>query len=195
MSFRLEDKLLINNDQLGEFIYWIKKNQAFEIYPPREILSLYFENSNNDIFLDSEEGCVPRKKIRVRTYPNDTNLIYNLEIKINSSEGRYKSSKTLNNESYKKLLNSGFVDKLYGTCFPKVYIRYYRKYFFLWDSRITIDNKINYKSFFSDISSYKDNDIIVEIKSNDTHFKEKLINLFPFQRHRFSKYCKSYNYI
>ena len=42
MSFRLEEKLSINQRQINEFIYWINKNKAKQIYPPRIVQSIYF---------------------------------------------------------------------------------------------------------------------------------------------------------
>ena len=46
------------------------------------------------MYLDSEDGCLPRKKIRIRFYPNQ-NSGFNLETKISSVEGRFKSSKKI----------------------------------------------------------------------------------------------------
>ena len=34
------------------------------------------------MFFDSEEGTTPRKKIRVRTYPNEKHKTFNLEKKL-----------------------------------------------------------------------------------------------------------------
>ena len=39
MTFRLEEKLNINNKQLSEFVNWIKKKYAKQIFPAREIES------------------------------------------------------------------------------------------------------------------------------------------------------------
>ena len=93
MSFRKEDKLLINPYQIFDFKCWLVNNDAKQIFPARFINSLYFDNLLSQMFLDSEEGCVPRKKIRIRTYPKqEENKKINLEIKISSVEGRYKET-------------------------------------------------------------------------------------------------------
>jgi hypothetical protein len=42
---------------------------------------------------DSIEGLAPRKKIRVRNYPEKSNDTFQLETKISSIEGRYKTAK------------------------------------------------------------------------------------------------------
>ena len=44
------------------------------------------------MYIDSVEGTVPRKKIRVRNYPHDKNVFLYLEMKISSADGRYKTS-------------------------------------------------------------------------------------------------------
>ena len=40
----------------------INKCNGNEIYKQRKISSIYFDNKNQDMFLDSEEGILPRKK-------------------------------------------------------------------------------------------------------------------------------------
>ena len=83
MSFRIEDKLLINNNQLFEFKNYLMNNNGKILFPKRSVQSLYFDNYRNQMHIDSEEGCVPRKKIRIRNYPKDNkHKIYNLCRKI-----------------------------------------------------------------------------------------------------------------
>ena len=50
-------------------------------------------NKNFDLFRDSEEGLLPRKKIRIRNYPNSEDKKNYLEIKYSSVEGRFKTRK------------------------------------------------------------------------------------------------------
>ena len=73
MSFRIEEKLLIGTDQILEFKDFLMSKSAKQIYHPRIIKSLYFENSHNEMYEDSIEGITPRKKIRVRNYPEGRN--------------------------------------------------------------------------------------------------------------------------
>lgn len=54
MSFRIEEKLLINTNQIYDFKKWLSKKKYLKLYPDRKIKSLYFENLNNQMFLDSE---------------------------------------------------------------------------------------------------------------------------------------------
>ena len=62
MSFRIEEKLLIGTDQILEFKDFLISKSAKQIYHPRIIKSLYFENSHNEMYEDSIEGITPRKK-------------------------------------------------------------------------------------------------------------------------------------
>ena len=66
-----------------------------KLYDDRIVNSLYFENISNSMFHDSEEGVVPRKKIRVRNYPQSKIEEYFLENKISSLEGRFKKKKSI----------------------------------------------------------------------------------------------------
>ena len=194
MSFRLEEKLNVHEKQLVDFIYWIKKNKAKMLYPSRHVESIYFENFNNDMYLDSEEGSVPRKKIRIRNYPKQ-NIDENfLEIKISSIEGRFKTSKKINKKLMNEYLQNGIFDNYYGICKPKIIVNYVREYYLLGKTRITIDSLINYQNYPSKIYKAFDNEIIVEIKSDNINERDKILNNFPNQKIRFSKYCRSFNF-
>ena len=70
MSFRTEEKLYIRQENLIDFKKFIFNLSGKKIHKPRKIKSLYFDNSNLDMYNDSVEGIVPRKKIRIRNYPN-----------------------------------------------------------------------------------------------------------------------------
>ena len=97
MSFRIEEKLLIKNLQIIQFKEYLFKNNAKILFPEREISSLYFDNSTADMYKDSVEGTTPRKKIRIRHYPNNNNKSLYLETKISSIEGRFKKSSIITN--------------------------------------------------------------------------------------------------
>tara|TARA_B110000977_G_scaffold188170_1_gene256090 strand:+ start:2462 stop:3064 length:603 start_codon:yes stop_codon:yes gene_type:complete len=192
MSFRIEEKLLINNLQIFEFKDFLFSRNAKILYPNRIIKSLYFDNSSGDMYRDSIEGSTPRKKIRVRNYPNNKNNSLYFEIKISSIEGRFKTSKTIQEKEFEQFKKVGFFDKKYGVCRPQIYVSYDREYFQLDDVRIVIDQNINYLDFRG-YKIEKEIDSIVEIKTEFTKNRDDLINDFPFQRIRFSKYCNGYN--
>ena len=60
MSFRIEDKLHIENKNLIDFKEFLLQKSK-KIHQPRIIESLYFDNTNFQIYNDSVEGLVPRK--------------------------------------------------------------------------------------------------------------------------------------
>jgi len=68
MSFRSETKFRLS---YGDH-YLLKSNLLSlgmqQLYPSRIINSEYFDTDKLQMFLDSEEGVLPRKKIRVRWY-------------------------------------------------------------------------------------------------------------------------------
>ena len=194
MSFRVEEKLLINKHQITEFKSFLSKKKVKIPYPSRIIRSLYFENSKEEMYKDSIEGIVPRKKIRVRNYPNNQNKFLYLEMKISSIEGRYKTSKIIDEDTYKQLINTGIYDRQYGVCQPLIYVTYKREYYKINDVRISIDENINY-SLFSGRKIGTDDNLIIELKTSFNKDRDDLINNFPFQRTRFSKYCNGFEKI
>lgn len=192
MTPRIEEKILISIKQLFEFKNYLYSKKTKCIFPERIIESLYFDNLQKQMFLDSEEGCVPRKKIRLRRYYNIKDKIYSnskLEIKISSYEGRFKKSIDINNSTYENYIKKGYLDKNYGLCQPKLIVKYNRNYFQLEKVRITIDQNISYKRYNSNLL-YNDEDIIVEIKADNKIDRDYILNLLPFQRTRFSKYSR-----
>ena len=107
MSFRIEEKLFIKTENLVDFKKYLKLKSVKPLHKPRLIKSLYFDNINFDMYNDSIEGVVPRKKIRVREYPNDEDKNFYLEVKHSSVEGRFKTREKINKEKV-SLLKAGF---------------------------------------------------------------------------------------
>ena len=93
MTFRVEKKLFIKKENLLDFKEKISSIGATNLYKPRKVQSIYFDNMNKDMYNDSIEGLNPRKKIRVRNYPDNINKYFFLEYKISSIEGRFKVNK------------------------------------------------------------------------------------------------------
>lgn len=188
MSFRIEDKLYVKFENLTFFYEFLSKNSAKKIYEPRKIKSLYFDNLQLEMYKDSIEGSVPRKKIRIREYPNSKDIKYYLEIKTSSVEGRFKTREVINEKKNNFIKKFGYLDKNYGTCLPNFYISYNREYYLLDDVRISIDTDINYTNYLNK-KTYSDNKAIVELKTNISKSSDDLAKKFPFQKIRFSKYC------
>ena len=190
MSFRIEEKLLIGTNRIVDFKSFLFNKTIKQIYEPRKIHSLYFDNLNYEMYSDSLEGLTPRKKIRVRNYPDTKDQNLYLEIKISSVEGRFKTREILDQNKFNELKTSGIFDSQYGTCKPCLHVTYNREYFKKDDVRISIDNNINYQLFGENIHK-KDESSIVEIKTSIKKDLEKLTKDFPFQKIRFSKYCNA----
>ena len=193
MTFRIEDKLLINFTQVFEFRKWISDKGYKKLFPDRKIKSLYFENLNNQMFIDSEEGITPRKKIRIRNYPEYNNNKYYFEKKISSPEGRFKEKKLIKNDEINILKKFGYFDDTYRSCYPKLFVEYSREYYDAKICRLTLDRNIAYSKV--DELNYIKSDpcVAVEIKANIHSNIDKLLNEFPFQRVRFSKYCRGFD--
>jgi len=197
MSFRIEKKFFIEESKYLDLLNLFNKKKILKIYNKRVVNSIYFENKHFDMFNHSEEGILPRKKIRLRwygdTYLNNKLKIFK-EIKINSIEGKFKISKEITFDKANILLKYGIFDKNYGLCKPKIKVCYQRQYYAKHKKRFTIDKNINYLKYFDNSFktklSNKDNEIILEIKSNNIfeNFDNNWTNIFV--ERRFSKYSR-----
>ena len=194
MSFRIEEKLLIHKKQILEFKNFLFKKHAKQLFPPRKIQSLYFENFKNEMYIDSVEGTVPRKKIRVRNYPHNKNTFLYLEMKISSADGRYKTRNIIDKNKFIDIKKLGIYDSQYGVCRPLLYVIYNREYYKIDDVRISVDENIEYYLYSGRKLGY-DNNSIVELKAPIQKNRDDLHNNFPFQRTRFSKYCNAFEKI
>ncbi len=192
MSFRTENKFILSKKKLFEFKKWLNQNSYSILFKKRHINSIYFDSKNFMIYKDSLEGTTPRKKIRIRTYSEffyDKNNKFNLEIKISSTEGRYKKTKEIK-DGINTFLN-GYNDNQYGMCFPVLNVSYEREYFIRNNSRITIDTNIKYFSINGKVKSnycyYEDNYVVENKLTNND--RNEMLEFFPFSQARFSKYC------
>ena len=193
MSFRFEEKIIFHISDYYKLKKFINDSGGSKLYSKRKISSLYFDNNHNDMYLDSEEGTLPRKKLRIRKYPNSDKKELFFETKISSVEGRFKSVKKINVKDYNGLLKKGYFDSIYGFCFPKIEISYYREYFSFFEQKLTLDSFLKYKCFKSNRSIMDKEILILEIKSNNFISVELFKNAVPFQRLRLSKYCSGIN--
>ncbi len=196
MNSRIEYKIDIEKSKKISFLNYLNKYNYKKLYESRVVNSIYFENSNFEIYNDSIEGLSPRKKIRIRYYGNkhpiNDNLPFNLETKFTNNMGRSKNTKKINKVS--NYLKKGIFDSKYGVCYPKTIVSYHRSYFITNQFRVTIDENITFSLFdhflFKKNTKYS-NEIIVEVKNNNISEIDNLREMFPFKETRFSKYCKS----
>ena len=191
---RIEQKLEINKCHYLDLLKWINDKDGKILYPERMICSRYFDNKNMQMFYDTVEGIVPRKKIRIRTYGTDKFISsknnYSLEIKMTIEHSRLK--KTQPNIKLEPLLEQGYYDNQYGFCNNLLDISYIREYYIVNGIRVTIDKDIKYelvnlnKKF--KMKLFEDQSYVFEIKAAINTNLSYLLNKFDFPRSRFSKY-------
>lgn len=194
MSFRKEKKYKLTFSDQN-----ILKNRLIDkgmkiLYPKRTVNSVYFDTNNLDFYLNSEEGVLPRKKIRLRWYNKDIKKI-SKEIKISSVEGRFKISEPfLYNENIFKN-NFQLLDNEFGILKPQMQITYSREYFFFNHLRITFDSNIQYinRSSLNNIIT-KDKETVMEIKVNFKTNDDYIEKIIEYPTSRFSKYSRSILY-
>jgi hypothetical protein len=194
MSFRKEIKFKLTQSEIA----LVQKNLAIkgmrELYASRIVNSCYFDNKEMSFFHDSEEGVLPRKKVRIRWYNSFQK--YKKETKISSIEGRFKLSEDIFQiKNIEDIFTTSFFDPSYGKLSPKLIVNYKRQYYKLDKLRITLDTEINYMHILSNfIKKIKDDECIMEIKAPiDCHddYIQKIIN---YQNTRFSKYSRGLVY-
>ena len=142
MSFRKENKFYltkINQELLKSSL--MEKGMTI-LYPKRIINSYYFDTNNLNCFHDSQNGILPRYKVRVRSYGESKDFFK--EIKISSIEGRFKKSHKLFEKNFLQMKNSGYFFKEIGLLKPSIIVNYKRGYFLFKHLRITFDEEINY---------------------------------------------------
>ena len=188
MSFRIEDKLFIFEENLSQFNQYLNDKSAKKIFEPRTIQSLYFDNLKQDMYHDYIEGLTTRKKIRVRNYPDEKNDTILIETKISSVEGRFKTNKKIHKKYFDNIKQRGILDNKYGVCKPILSVNYTRDYYKKDDVRITLDSNISYK-LYKNNAVKKDFEIVAELKTSIKKNLDDLFEVFPYQEIRFSKYC------
>ena len=191
MSYRIEEKIPMTLNDAINFISNLEKDGLKMLHPKRIISSDYYDSADFNLFRDSEEGLLPRKKIRIRHYPLSKLSEYSLEVKISSAEGRYKKTTKLSNSEERYISNIGYFDNFYGQLQKKVSVMYNREYFTFKQVRITCDTQIKYIDLASNTNSFYETDAVVEIKAPKETALDYLLDIIPSKRRRFSKYCNA----
>jgi hypothetical protein len=189
MSFRKEKKYSFLLKDFNKVKSYFINNGFKEIYQKREINSCYFDNKSFSMFHESEEGVLPRKKIRIRWYDGK---IFNKETKVSSIEGRYKITQKLKNiKNINPLLKTKFSDRLYGHLYPVLIVNYLRQYYKFKDMRVTLDKNINYyRPQNKFVQKYKDKYCVVEVKTPVDFSDDELEKVMYLTTNRFSKYTR-----
>ena len=193
MSFRTEEKISLSISQSLDIIDNLNSLGMKSLYPKRLISSIYFDTNNFQMLDDSEEGLLPRKKIRIRSYNHSTNQSF-LEKKISSIEGRFKTSSKLKHQIQNGYFKNGYFDRQYGILFPKIRVEYQRHYYKLEDLRVTLDSNIRYCAFESECF-IRETSNVLEFKGSVNISQDDLYQYMPSQRRRFSKFANAMNAI
>ncbi len=189
MSFRKEKKFKFSRSELKLLKFSLIEKGMKVLYPNRIIHSCYFDTKNLNMFHDSDEGILPRKKIRYRWY-NSIQEVYK-EVKISSIEGRYKKTNFIGPIKLSQLNQNQLYDHNYGAIYPYILIKYFREYFIYKKLRFTFDTDIEYEKIDSDIICKSiDKYCVMEIKASSTINDDYLEKIMFKQTERFSKYCR-----
>lgn len=192
MSFRTELKIPVSSYQASCMLSDLNRIGFKSLYRDRVISSVYFDTRELSCFRDSEEGVLPRKKVRIRTYPNESGDHY-LEKKISSIEGRYKTSEKIESQDKCSSLLSGIFDQVYGHLNPVISVEYVRSYLLYQGIRVTYDRQISYSSINTK-KTHSDRYSVIEIKADALSNFDYLHDIVPFSVRRFSKFSNGMSF-
>ncbi len=188
LTKRVENKFVFNPKDKYKIINNLLRKGFIEIYQERHIKSIYFDTRDLKTYLDSVEGNIPRKKIRIRSYDNFASNL-NFEVKEVNEYGRFKYSEKI------LKLPTHLTDSIYRSIYPVVEVEYFRKYFSNNLIRLTLDFDIQYKSVDSK-SKFKSFYLVLESKLPDESTYNEKVNdfkLFGSSTESFSKYKEAIN--
>ena len=189
---RQEYKFLINRthfEKIKSKLILIKK------YNKRIVNSYYYDTVNLDDFIDSEEGTVPRKKIRFRWYGNKKVKQGNFEIKETFDLKRKKTKLKIDNFGTDI---SNILDKYKKNYQPILKISYDREYYYsnLLRLDITYDANISYERInknYMKMSKFKETSNILEIKTAVSYDPNFFLSTLGNKIVKNSKYCVAIN--
>ena len=185
---RFEIKFDVTNVNLSKILSTFHLSY---MYPQRMITSIYYDTKNIKYFNDSEEGIIPRRKVRIRSYDNQ--ISSNLEVKETMVDYRKKFVfKNIDNSHINYHLKKNLIYDENLT--PIIKVVYLRKYYMCTFGRVTYDHNLRYFDLnsgkFSPIVSNKK---ILELKNENVDLKNKFIENCFLKNIRFSKYCDGVN--
>ncbi len=219
MELRYERKYLVPPDKKPQLNALIRIHPAgfHEIFHPRYVNSIYFDDAQNTNWVESEEGFFDRKKIRIRWYGDLQGRIAAPRLEIKQKQGLLGSKQVFPlapfalsgflrvQEIRDLLLRSelpGEIQNLMRLYTPSLINRYHRSYHLSADSRyrITVDDGITYFGITGNTTSiahgYEDpSPTVLELKyaCKDDPDAAAISNSWPFRLSRNSKYASGMN--
>lgn len=213
-AWRFERKFLaegLDYPEVEALIKWHPK-MFREIYWPRWVNNIYFDNEALESFFDNVDGVGHRTKVRIRWYGELFGPIEKpiLELKIKRgylgskksyplAPFHFRSSATardLKTLFQKSDLPEALQERLLALK-PRLVNRYWRKYYLSADGqfRLTLDRKLSFRRFKAINQGFLqqtrwDEAVIVELKYGFEQEKEshQVASHFPFRVNRISKY-------
>ena len=188
MSFRKEKKFRLSKFEFDSLKNNLRLKGMKALYAKRVINSLYYDTELHSMYNDSEEGLLPRKKVRIRWYDDIREA--NNEVKISSVEGRFKTS-CLADVTSESTLPQSLYDSYYGIINSSLLVSYTREYFSFETMRITFDSDIQYVNYRQSRQiSHKDGECVMEVKVGLEVPDDYIEKMLPFPTSRFSKYSR-----
>jgi hypothetical protein len=188
VSFRKEKKFRLSNYEYNDLKSKLLLRGMKPLYAKREINSLYYDTELYSMYSDSEEGLLPRRKVRIRWY-DEIEKACN-EVKISSIEGRFKTSARVCISS-EKSLPKALADSHYGIIVPSLLVSYTREYFSFESMRITFDSGIKYFNYRRNQNiPFTDEECVMEIKVGIGVPEDYIEKIVPLSTSRFSKYSR-----
>ena len=186
---RQEYKFLINRSELNVLKKILKLKKK---YKSRRINSYYFDTLFLRDYVDSEEGTVPRKKIRFRWYGKKKMNNGNFEIKI--TEDLVRKKEKINIENFNLQIKE-MLKKFRSKYHPIIKVSYDRDYFISKISNLDMnyDTNITYEKLnknYKKVSKIYDLNNIFEIKDNLRISPDAFLKYVSHKRTRFSKYSE-----
>ncbi len=180
------------------------------------IRSLYFDTINNYDYNSKIDGLSERKKIRMRIYDTNTDIV-KLEVKNKENNYSYKETVSIIKEDaiavingdYRRLLKyeNEIANKVYHSFIvngytPKLLVDYNREAYFMpiENIRLTFDKKIrtcNSKELFDNtlpmFAVMPENTIVLEVKYDKyiPDYISRILSAVTMQNMSISKYCMS----
>ena len=210
--YRFEKKFSTSENNLSQIFALIKFHPAgfSELYRERIVNSIYFDSPDFNMYSDSINGALSRKKFRLRWYGSENSINSFLEVKKKEGEKGSKERFKLNPILKTDKITSEFIVNLiemskvkdnqilnFFNYYPVLLCTYKRRYFLSSNKsiRLTVDYEIGYSPFsynysISECRAIFDSSLILEYKYPYFIDKSFLINLdiLPLRQTRFSKY-------
>ncbi|GAU08267.1 polyphosphate polymerase domain-containing protein [Desulfoplanes formicivorans] len=219
MQLRYERKYLVPEDQTSQLAGLLNLHPACfrEVYPPRFVNSIYFDDPQCTNWQQSEEGFCHRRKIRIRWYGALQGTIREPRLEIKSKQGhlgrktlfpmsQFTMGSTMDMLHIKEIINGSDIPKgirhLMQLYTPSLMNRYHRTYLLSADGhyRLTIDRNITYfplTSHFAHIGTGMTDPIttVLELKYDRSMDSKapSIARYWPFRLSRKSKYATGMN--